>query len=53
VTSTIARLAPTPPFLGRIIQSQSSSPLRQVLDRAPNVGELSAAIETGWADLGR
>jgi alpha-L-rhamnosidase len=53
VTSTIARLAPTPPFLARIIQSQSSSPLRQVLDRAPNVGELSAAIETGWADLGR
>jgi alpha-L-rhamnosidase len=53
VTSTIARLAPRPPFLGRIIQGQSGSPLRQALGRAPNAAELGAAIESGLAELAR
>jgi alpha-L-rhamnosidase len=53
VTSAVARLAPRPPFLARMLQGQSGSPLRQALARAPNAGEVCTAIESGLAGLGR
>ncbi len=53
VMHTVARLAPRPPFIGRIIQSQSGSPLRKVLGTLPNAGEVGAAIESALAALGR
>jgi alpha-L-rhamnosidase len=53
VMNTITRLAPRPPFIGRIIQSQSGSPLRKVLGALPNADEVRAAIEPALAALGR
>jgi alpha-L-rhamnosidase len=53
VIHTVARLAPRPPFIGRIIQSQSGSPLRKALGTLPNAGEVCAAIESALAALGR
>jgi alpha-L-rhamnosidase len=53
VMNTVARLAARPPFIGRIIQSQSGSPLRKVLGALPNADEVRAAIEPALAALGR
>jgi alpha-L-rhamnosidase len=53
VMDTIARLAPRAPFIKRMIQGQSGSPLREVLATVPNAGEVRAAIESGLAALGR
>jgi alpha-L-rhamnosidase len=48
VMSTVDRLAP-PPFIKRIIQSQSGAPLRQALATVRNADAVSAAVEAALA----
>ncbi len=52
VMNTIDRLAPAP-FVKRIIQGQTSAPLRQALVTIQNASEITSAVESALAALAR